>query len=150
MFGQCRGRARKSWARRGPVALAVLLIVSILLSAVSTAVQPFSARAQSEGNWVDPLADAQMTDISANVDETIADVWNGSANDGFVETAPMDPAPVESSPMYAATGLYFDEVGNLIDPATGMAVAYDANGQVVTQGQAAAPDETIDGSETAA
>jgi len=157
------------------VALAVLLIVSILLSAVGAAVQPFAARAQSDGDWVDPLADAQMTDISANVDETIADVWNGSANDGFVETAPMDPAPVESSPMYdangniidpvsgaplaigpdgapidAATGLYFDEVGNLIDPATGMAVAYDANGQLVTQGQAAAPDETIDGSETAA
>jgi hypothetical protein len=175
MIGQCRGRARKSWARRGPVALAVLLIVSILLSAVSTAVQPFSARAQSEGNWVDPLADTQMTDISANVDETIADVWNGSADDGFSETAPMNPPPAESSPTYdangniidpasgaplaigpdgapidAATGLYFDEVGNLIDPATGMAVTYDENGQLVTQGQAAAPDATIEGNENSA
>jgi hypothetical protein len=175
MFGHCRGRARKSWAWRRPVALAVLLIVLILLSAISTAVQPFSARAQSEGNWVDPLADTQMTDISANVDETIADVWNGSADDGFSETAPMNPPPAESSPTYdangniidpasgaplaigpdgapidAATGLYFDEVGNLIDPATGMAVTYDENGQLVTQGQAAAPDATIEGSENSA
>ena len=99
MTGRSRGRARKIWARRGPMALAVLLMASFLLTAVGTAVLPFSARAQSEGDWVDPTADAQMTDISANVDETIADVWNGSANDGFVETAPMDPPPVESSPM---------------------------------------------------
>src|SRR5215208_2859555 len=113
MFGQCRGRARKSWARPGPVALAVLLIVSILLSAVSTAVQPFSARAQSEGNWVDPLADAQMTDISANVDETIADVWNASADDGWVEAAPVDAAPVDAAPIAAAPT--YDANGNIID-----------------------------------
>jgi hypothetical protein len=175
MTGRSRGRARKIWARRGPVALAVLLVASILLTAVGTAVLPFSARAQSEGDWVDPTTDAQMTDISANVDETIADVWDGSADDSWVEAAPVDAAPVELAPTYdangnmidpvsgaplaigpdgapidAAAGLYFDEAGNLIDPATGMAVTYDANGQLVTQEQAAAPDGTIDGSETSA
>ena len=48
--------------------------------------------------------------------------------------------------------MYFDEAGNLIDPATGMAVAYDTNGQPVVsqEGQAAAPDGTIDGTEPAA
>ena len=64
------------------MALAVLLTGSTLLSTVATVVLPFPARAQSEGEWVDPIADAQMTDISANVDETIADVWNGSSDDG--------------------------------------------------------------------
>jgi hypothetical protein len=175
MTGRCRGRARKIWARRASVALAALLTGSTLLSAVGTTVLPFSARAQSEGEWADPLADAQMTDISASVDETIADVWDDSTDDGWVETAPVDAAPVEAAPTYdangnmidpvsgaplaigpdgapidAAAGLYFDEAGNLIDPATGMAVSYDANGQPVVQGQAAAPDGTIDESETSA
>ena len=175
MTGRWRGRARNIWARRGPVALAVLLMGSTLLSAVGTAVLPFPARAQSEEEWVDPLADAQMTDISANVDETIADVWNGSSDDGWVEPAPVDAAPVEAAPTYdangniidpvsgaplaigpdgapidAAAGLYFDEVGNLIDPATGMAVSYDANGQPIAQGQTAASDGTIDDGQTVA
>ena len=74
MTGRWRGRARNIWVRRGPVALAVLLTGSTLLSAVGTAVLPFPARAQSEEEWVDPLTDAQMTDISADVDETITDV----------------------------------------------------------------------------
>ncbi len=142
------------------MALAVLLTGSTLLSAVGTAVLPFSARAQSEGEWVDPLADSQMTDISANVDQTIADVWNGDADDGWVEAAPVDAAPVDAAPTYdangnmidpvtgaplaigpdgapidAAAGLYFDEVGNLIDPATGMAVSYDENGQPGRRGR---------------
>src|ERR671917_1164108 len=175
MTGRCRGRARKIWARRGLVALAVLLTGSTLLSAVGTAVLPFSALAQSEGEWVDPVADAQMTDISANVDQAIADVWNGNTDDGWVEAAPVDAAPVQAAPAYdangnmidpvsgaplaigpdgapidAAAGLYFDEAGNLIDPATGMAVAYDTNGQPIVEEQAVAPDGTVDGTETAA
>jgi hypothetical protein len=161
------------------VALAVLVVVAILLTAAGTAVLPFSARAQSDGDWVDPSADAQMTDISANVDQTIADVWDGSADDGSddgsVDTAPADTAPVEAAPTYdangniidpvsgaplaigpdgapidAAAGLYFDETGNLIDPATGMAVSYDENGQPVVQGQAAASDGTTDESDASA
>ena len=175
MSGRCRVRARKIWAGRGPVALAVLLTGSALLSAASTAVLPLPAWAQSEGEWIDPLADAQMTDISANVDQTVADVWNGSPDDSWVEPAPIDAAPVEAVPTYdangniidpisgaplaigpdgapidAAAGLYFDEAGNLIDPATGMAVSYDASGQPVAQGQAAAPDGTVDGGQSAA
>jgi hypothetical protein len=110
-----------------------------------------------------------MTDISANVDQAIADVWNGDSGDGWVETAPVEAAPSydangnmidpvsgaplaigpDGAPIDAAAGLYFDEVGNLIDPATGLAVSYDANGQLVVQGQVAAPDGTIDGAETA-
>ena len=167
MSGRCRGRARNIWAGRRQVALAVLLTGSTLLSAVGTVALPYSARAQSEGDWVDPLADAQMTDISANVDQTIADVWNGDSGDDWVEPAPVVAAPVDAAPTYdangniidpvsgaplaigpdgapidAAAGLYFDEAGNLIDPATGMAVAYDTNGQPVVsqEGQAAAPD----------
>jgi hypothetical protein len=116
-----------------------------------------------------------MTDISANVDQSIADVWNGATDDGGVEAAPVDAAPVEAAPTYdangnvidpvtgaplaigpdgapidAAAGLYFDEVGHLIDPATGLAVDYDANGEPVVEGQAVAPDGTIEGGETAA
>src|SRR5688572_25607262 len=170
MTGRCRGRARKLWVWRGRVTLAVLLTGSTLLSAVGTAALPFSARAQSEGEWVDPGADSQMTDISANVDQAIADVWNGDSGDGWVETAPVEAAPSydangnmidpvsgaplaigpDGAPIDAAAGLYFDEVGNLIDPATGLAVAYDANGQPVVsqEEQAIAPDGTIDGTDT--
>src|SRR5918993_916912 len=170
MTGRCRGRAQKIWALQRPVALVVLLTGSTLLSAVGTAVLPFSARAQSEGEWVDPLADSQMTDISANVDQAIADVWNGDSGEDWVENAPVEAVPTydangnmidpvtgaplaigpDGAPIDAAAGLYFDEVGNLIDPATGMAVTYDANDQLVTQEQAAAPEGTIDGSETSA
>ena len=175
MSGRCRGRARNIWAGRRRVALAVLLTGSTLLSAVGTVALPYSAHAQSEGDWVDPPADAQMTDISANVDQTIADVWNGDSGDDWVEPAPVVAAPVDAAPTYdangniidpvsgaplaigpdgapidAAAGLYFDEAGNLIDPATGMAVTYDTNGQpvVAQEGQAAAPDGTIDGTDS--
>jgi hypothetical protein len=168
MIRGCRGRAGSIRARKGRVALAVLLTGSTLVSAVGTAALPFSARAQSEGEWVDPLADSQMTDISANVDQAIADVWNGDSGETWVETAPVEAVPTydangnmidpvtgaplaigpDGTPIDAAAGLYFDEVGNLIDPATGMAVSYDANGQLV-QGQAAAPDGTSDGVEIA-
>ena len=116
-----------------------------------------------------------MTDISANVDQTIADAWNNDSGDNWVEPAPVDAAPVDEAPTYdangniidpdsgaplaigpdgapidAAAGLYFDGAGNLIDPATGMAVDYDTNGQPVVsqEGQAAAPDGTIDGTDT--
>src|ERR687890_1427776 len=175
MIGRCRGRARKIRAGRGIVALAVLLTGSTLLSAVGTVALPYSAHAQSEGDWVDPLADPQMTDISATVDQTIADIWNGDSGDNWVEPAPVVAAPVDAAPTYdangniidpvsgaplaigpdgapidAASGLYFDEAGNLIDPVTGMAVTYDANGQLVTQEQIAAPEGTIDESETSA
>jgi lipoprotein-anchoring transpeptidase ErfK/SrfK len=177
MSGRCRGRARHIWARRRQGALAVLLTGSTLLSAVGTVALPFSAHAQSEGDWVDPLADPQMTDISANVDQTIADVWTDDAGDDWVEPEPVVAAPVDAAPTYDANGniidpatgaplaigpdgapidadagLYFDEAGNLIDPATGMAVSYDANGQpVVSQDeQAAAPDGTVDGADAAA
>ena len=151
MIGGCRGRARSIRARKGRVALAVLLAGSTLVSAVGTAALPFSARAQSEGEWVDPLADSQMTDISANVDQAIADVWNGDSGEDWVEAAPVEAVPTydangniidpvtgaplaigpDGTPIDAAAGLYFDEAGNLIDPATGMAVSYDANGQPV-------------------
>lgn len=172
MIGGCRGRARRIRTRRGGVALAVLLAGSTLVSAVGTVALPFSARAQSEGEWVDPLADSQMTDISGNVDQAIADVWNGDSGETWVEAAPVDTVPTydangnvidpvtgaplaigpDGTPIDAAAGLYFDDVGNLIDPATGMAVSYDANGQpvVAQEGQAVAPDGTIDGTETAA
>src|SRR5215211_4576481 len=102
MIGRCRKRARKIWARRGPVALAVLVAGSTLFSAVGTAVLPSSAWAQSDGDWVDPSADAQMTDISANVDQTIADVWDGSSDDGWVDAAPEDAAAVDAAPVDAA------------------------------------------------
>ena len=102
MTGRCRGRAREIIARQGRMALIVLLFGSTLLSALGTAVLPFSARAQSEGDWVDPAADAQMTDISADVDQTIADVWDESADDGWVDTAPVETAPVDAAPMDAA------------------------------------------------
>ena len=176
MTRRCRGRAWNFRAGRKQVALVVLLIGSTLLSAIGTLALPFSAHAQSEGDWVDPFADMQMTDISANVDQTIADVWNDDSGDDWVEPAPVDAAPVDAAPTYDANGniidpvtgaplaigpdgapidadagLYFDETGNLIDPATGMAVAYDTNGQpVVSQDeQAAAPDGTVDGTDAA-
>src|SRR5215217_5831523 len=142
MSRRCRGRARKIWAGRRQVALAVLLTGSTLLSAVGTVALPYAARAQSEGDWVDPLADPQVTDISANVDQTIADVWTDDSGDGWVEPAPVDAAPAydangnmidpatgaplaigpDGAPIDAEAGLYFDEAGNLIDPATGMSV----------------------------
>jgi hypothetical protein len=175
MSGRCRGRARNIWAGRKQVALAVLLTGSTLLGSVGVVALPLSTRAQSEGDWVDPLADPQMTDISANVDQTIADVWTDDSEDDWVEPAPVDAAPVDTGPTYdangniidpntgaplaigpdgapidAAAGLYFDEAGNLIDPATGMAVSYDTNGQPVVsqEEQAAAPDGTVDGTDT--
>src|SRR3954468_283211 len=171
MSWRCRGRVRNSWAGRRQVALAVVLAGSTLLSAVGTVALPFSARAQSDTDWVDPLADTQMTDISANVDQTIADAWTDDSGDDSAEPAPVDAAPVDAAPTYdangnmidpdtgaplaigpdgapidAAAGLYFDEAGNLIDPATGTAVSYDTNGQpVVAQDeQAAASDATTD------
>jgi hypothetical protein len=111
MSGRCRGRARHIWARRRQGALAVLLTGSTLLSAVGTVALPFSAHAQSEGDWVDPLADPQMTDISANVDQTIADVWTDDAGDDWVEPEPVVAAPVDAAPTYDANG-------NIIDPPT--------------------------------
>jgi hypothetical protein len=169
MSGRCRGRAPNIWAGRGQVALAVLLTGSTLLSAIGTVALPFSAHAQSEGDWVDPLADSQITDISANVDQTIDDVWSGDSGDEWAEPAPVAAAPTydangniidpvsgaplaigpDGAPIDAAAGLYFDDVGNLIDPAIGMAVAYDTNGQPIAEAQAAAPDGTVDGTETA-
>jgi hypothetical protein len=144
--------------------------VSTLLGAVGTAVLPQPVAAQSEGEWVDPAASSQMTDIGNVVDEAISDVWEGDAGDDWVEPAPVEAAPIEAAPTYdangnmidpttgaplaigidgapidAAAGLYYDEVGNLIDPATGMAVAYDANGQLILQEQAAAPDAATNG-----
>ena len=126
--------------------------------------------AQSEGEWVDPDADSQMTDISANVDQTIADVWKVNPETSWVEPAPVEAAPVEAAPTYdangniidpvtgaplaigpdgapidAAAGLYFDEVGNLIDPATGWPFRTTRMASLISQGQAAAPDGTIDG-----
>ena len=95
MSGRCRGRARNIWV--GRAALALFLTGSTLLSAIGTVALPFSAHAQSEGDWVDPLADPQMTDISANVDQTIADVWTDDAGDDWVEPEPVVAAPVEYS-----------------------------------------------------
>ena len=44
MNGRCREGARNIWGRPGRVALALLLTGSTLLSAVGTAILPFSAR----------------------------------------------------------------------------------------------------------
>ncbi len=170
MIGLCQGGARRIRRRRGQVAPTVLLACSVMLSAVGTAVLPQPARAQSEGEWVDPASSSEMTDISAGVDEAIADVWESDTGDGWVDPAPVEVAPTydangniidpisgaplaigpDGAPIDAAAGLYFDEVGNLIDPATGMAVAYDTNGQLIAEGQVAAPDGTVDGTEAAA
>ena len=121
MSWRCRGGARKFWAGRGRVAMAVLLTASTWFSAIGTVALPFSARAQSEGDWVDPLADSQMTDISANVDQTIADVWNDDSGNDWVEPAPVDAAPVEVAPTYDANG-------NIIDPVSGAPLAIGPDG----------------------
>ncbi|HLL49635.1 MAG TPA: L,D-transpeptidase [Thermomicrobiales bacterium] len=144
--------------------------VSTLLGVVGTVALPQPVGAQGEGEWVDPGANSQMTDIGDVVDQSIADVWEGTSGDSWVEPAPVEAAPIETThtydangnmidpvtgtplaigvdgaPIDAAAGLYYDEVGNLIDPATGLAVSYDTNGQLLTQGQTAAPDRSIDG-----
>ena len=170
MAGGGRGRARRVRPGKGQVALAVIVSVLTLLGAVGTVALPRPVAAQSEGEWVDPEASSQMTDIGDVVDQAITDVWEGESGDSWVEPAPVEAAPIETTPTYdangnmidpvtgaplaigvdgapidAAAGLYYDEVGNLIDPATGLAVSYDGNGQLITQGQAAAPDGSTDG-----
>ena len=66
-----------------------------------------------------------MTDISANVDQAIADVWNGDADDGWVEAAPLDAAPVDAAPTYDANG-------NMIDPVSGAPLAIGPDGAPMT------------------
>ena len=63
-----------------------------------------------------------MTDISANVDQAIADVWNGDADDGWVEAAPLDAAPVDAAPTYDANG-------NMIDPSAARRWRSDPTGR---------------------
>src|SRR5688500_20293884 len=104
MIGGCRGRAGRIRARKGRVALAVLLAGSTLVSAVGTAILPFSARAQSEGEWVDPLAGSQMTDSSGNDDQAVSDVGNGEADAGWVDGGPLGAAPVGAGPACDANG----------------------------------------------
>ena len=82
---------------------------------------PAVLSARKVREWVDPLADSQMTDISANVDQAIADVWNGDADDGWVEAAPLDAAPVDAAPTYDANG-------NMIDPVSGAPLAIGPDG----------------------
>ena len=109
------GRGRGSM--RAQAALALLLTGSTLLSAVGTAVMPGAAGAQEQidGAWVDPAA-SEWTDIGEGVDQAIEDVWSGDSGEAWVE-----PAPVEAAPTYDANG-------NMIDPATGVALAIGPDG----------------------
>ncbi|MDF3039945.1 MAG: ErfK/YbiS/YcfS/YnhG family protein [Thermomicrobiales bacterium] len=111
MTGRGRGRARRH------AAAAWVLTGSIVLSAIGAAVLPGATRAQEQidGVWVDP-GNGEWTDVGEGVDQVIADVWEGDSGEAWVE-----PAPVEAAPSYDANG-------NLIDPATGVALAIGPDG----------------------
>ncbi len=154
--------------------LAWLVSASTLLALVGGAIAPPSAHAQeqidtSNGEWVDPAATTELSDISGVVDQAISDVWVEGSDGQWVAAAPeqaavptydtngnmIDPTTgvalaigADGAPIDAAAGLYYDSAGNLIDPASGMAVSWDENGQRILQ--EAVPSETIDGSEPAA
>ncbi|MGH2616218.1 MAG: hypothetical protein ACRDJC_13320, partial [Thermomicrobiales bacterium] len=121
MTGRCRGGAR--WNRMPRhAALALLVSGSTLLSAAGMAAFPPAAAAQeqvipSEGEWVDPAASGEWTDIGESVDQAITDVWDDGAGEAWVEPAPVAAA----APMYDANG-------NMIDPATGVALAIGPDG----------------------
>ena len=112
------GRGRGGTRRRA--ALALLLTGSTLLSAVGAALEPGAAGAQEQidGAWVDPAASGEWTDVGEGVDQAIEDVWAGESGEAWVE-----PAPVE-----AAAAPTYDANGNLIDPATGVALAIGPDG----------------------
>ena len=170
MMGRCRGGARARRTRGGRLALALLVTGAVLMGSLGAALSPLPARAQDEtittdGDWVDPNADSQWTDISDSVDQTIAAVWEDDGNGDWVDPAaaeaPAEPVPTydtngnlidpytgaplaigaDGTPIDASAGLYFDEAGNLIDPATGLAVTYDENGQLILP---SAGDEPVD------
>jgi hypothetical protein len=134
---------------------------------VAGALAPHLALAQeqieaTEGEWVDPAANQQWTDVGEAVDQAIADVWEGDGSQEIaVAAAPtydangnmIDPVTgsalaigADGNPIDAAAGLYYDSTGNLIDPASGMAVSWDENGERVYY-QPAAPDQTWETSE---
>src|SRR3712207_1774171 len=97
-------RRETKWVRQRQIALAVMLAGAMLLGAIGNVVVPGSAIAQSEGDWIDPAASSQMTDIGDVVDPAIAGVWEGDSGDDWLEPAPVQTAPVVSSPSYDANG----------------------------------------------
>ena len=109
-------------SRRRSVLFGVL-IGSMLASAAGGAVVPQPARAQeqidvSEGEWNDPAANTEWTDIGESVDQTIAGVWTDESGGEWVDPA---AAPVETTPTYDANG-------NMIDPVTGAPLAIGPDG----------------------
>lgn len=158
-----RGRG----AGRGQLAIVTLMVaVSTILASLGGVVTPRAALAQdqiaTEGEWVDPNANPQFSEISENVDQSIADVWNGATetqDPAFAaEQAPeqvptydangnmIDPVTgvalaigADGNPIDAAAGLYYDSSGNLIDPASGMAVSWNENGERIEQAIATDP-----------
>ena len=154
-------------------ALLGMLVVAMLTGSAGGAMTPVPARAQeqidlAEGEWIDPAANTEWTDIGDSVDQAIEEVWTDESGGAWVDPA---AAPIETVPSYdangnmidpttgaplaigpdgtpidAAAGLYFDDLGNLIDPATGYAVTYDENGQLVP----AAPVESAAETDAAA
>jgi lipoprotein-anchoring transpeptidase ErfK/SrfK len=175
MTGRGRGGMRGRRAPGQRAAAFWLIIGAITISSVAGVSSPLNVRAQeqiepAEGQWEDPAANTQWTEISDTVDQTIEGVWtdDAGATEEWVEPAPAETAapsydangnlidPVtgvalaigpDGAPVDAAAGLYYDETGNLIDPATGMAVTWDENGERVLQQPApAGTAESADGS----
>ncbi len=167
MKGRGRVRERGQLGSRR-AALVSLLAGSVVLSAMTAVMAPTPARAQeqiesAEGEWVDPAANQQWTDVGDAVDQAIADVWESEG----AQAAPVVNAPTydangnmidpitgvalaigaDGTPIDPVAGLYYDSVGNLIDPATGMAVTWDENGERVYY-QPAAPDQWNETPET--
>lgn len=158
-----RGRG----AGRGRLAILTLIVaVSTILASLGGGVAPRAALAQdqiaTDGEWVDPNANPQFSEISDNVDQSIADVWNG-ATDGQDASAAPEQAPeqvpsydangnmidpvtgvalaigADGYPIDADAGLYYDSSGNLIDPASGLAVSWNENGERIEQAIASDP-----------
>ena len=154
--GRRQTRVGKS---RCQASLAWVVSASTLLAMVAGALAPGAAHAQEQidsatGEWVDPAATTEWTEIDGIVDQAITDVWEEGSDGQWVVVAPDQTAPptydtngnmidpitgvalaigADGAPIDAAAGLYYDSVGNLIDPASGMAVSWDENGQRVLQ-----------------
>lgn len=156
MFGRGRGGTRSGLASGRHAALLWVLAGTTILASFVSGLAPRAAVAQEqiapvEGEWVDPAASTEWTDVSGAVDQAIDDVWTGENSGEWVDPAPVQPAPyydangnlvdpvtgialaigADGAPIDAAAGLYYDQAGNLIDPASGMAVTWDETGQRV-------------------